>query len=92
MAAYKEGSYCGIDCGKCKNYKKNLNCQGCKAEKELISDCPTRSCAAVRGLSSCGVCMDFPCKTLSDFYHDGNPLHRQAEKNMLAMIQDGVKH
>jgi hypothetical protein len=90
MDKYEALSYCGYACVKCKNYKQNMNCAGCRNETELISDCPTRVCAAERGLLHCGECSDFPCDELNGFYNDGNPGHLQAYHNMLEIKEIGV--
>jgi len=90
MSKYETLSYCGIYCGKCKNYKKNMNCSGCRNETTLVDDCPTRACAIRRGLLHCGECDEFPCAELNDFYHSGNPLHLSAFHNMQAIVKDGV--
>ena len=88
--SYEELSYCGIFCGRCKNYKKNMNCQGCRNETELLDDCPTRVCAEKKGFLHCGQCAEFPCVELNEFYHDGNSNHLLAYENMQCMIQEGV--
>ena len=90
MGKYETLSYCGIYCGKCKNYKKNMNCCGCRNELSLVNDCPTRACAIRRKLLHCGECDEFPCEMLNDFYHSGNPLHLSAFHNMQEIIKNGV--
>ena len=76
-------SFCGIDCNNCHNYKKKVNCQGCKEELELINDCAIRNCALAKNISHCGECANFSCSLLNDFYSDGNKKHQQAYLNML---------
>ena len=83
MGQYDLISFCGIDCKKCTNYKQNMNCQGCRDERELLSDCPTRICANEKGLVHCGDCEVFPCEELINFYHDGKASHLQAYKNII---------
>jgi len=90
MNSYDVLSYCGVYCGSCRNYKKNMNCQGCRSETKLVDDCPTRACAIKRELLHCGECGEFPCKTLNDFYNDGNPMHLAAYHNMLDIIKYGA--
>ena len=90
MDKYETLSFCGVDCAKCRNYKKNMNCAGCRNEQILLADCPTRICAAARGHLHCGECKDFPCPELHAFYHGGNPLHLQAYHNMLEIMNIGV--
>jgi len=87
---YEVLSFCGIYCGRCKNYKQNMNCQGCRNELELLLDCPTRMCAMEKGLLHCGQCENFPCIELSEFYHDGNSNHHLAYANMQCIIEEGI--
>jgi len=82
MNKYAKLSYCGIYCGGCRNYKENMNCQGCRAELEMLSDCPTKACAEAKGLLYCGECPDFPCNDLKDFYNDGAKHHALAFENI----------
>ena len=89
MSNYEALSYCGVFCGKCANYKKNVNCAGCRNECSLVDDCPTRACAITRGFFHCGECYDFPCKVLNDFYNDGKPLHLKAYHNMQDIMKKG---
>ena len=90
MNEYEALSYCGIYCGACTNFKKNMNCLGCRNEQSLVDDCPTRDCAIGRGLLHCGECVEFPCKILNDFYHDGKPSHLSALDNMREIISRGA--
>jgi hypothetical protein len=90
MNKYEKLSLCGLYCGNCTNYKKNYNCMGCRNEKELVNDCPTRACCIDRGLLHCGLCEDFPCSVLYDFYNDGTKLHELAYKNMLKIKEIGL--
>lgn len=91
MEKYEALSFCGIYCGGCRNYKENMNCMGCRYEKELVSDCPSRSCAIEKGLLHCGECGSFPCDELNDFYKDGVPHHDAAFQNMLKIREIGVE-
>ncbi len=84
----KEYGFCGIICSDCKNYKKNMNCQGCLNEKNLLIDCPTRSCIFKRGIDICSQCEDFPCKMMNEFYNDGNPNHKKAYVNLIDLINE----
>ena len=87
MKQYDFISFCGIDCRKCANYKQNMNCAGCRDEKELLSDCPTRVCAMEKGFIHCGECDVFPCEELNSFYHDGNASHLQAFENIKSFLE-----
>ena len=90
MDKYEAVSFCGIYCGKCRNYKKNMNCAGCRNETLLLADCPTRVCSAARGHLHCGECETFPCERLQNFYNSGNPLHLQAYHNILEIKEIGL--
>lgn len=90
MDQYEALSYCGVFCGKCGNYKKNENCQGCRNETILIDDCGIRVCAAKRGLLHCGECADFPCAELDAFYHNGKASNLEALGNMQSIIENGI--
>ena len=92
MNNIEEFSFCGILCSKCKNYKQNMNCAGCRVEEELIADCPTRICAREKGLLHCGECDDFPCDALKEFYEDGNYIHEVAYQNLLEIKQYGLEN
>ena len=90
MSQYEKLSFCGIYCGSCKNYKQNYNCMGCRTEKELLDDCPTRTCFMSKGLLHCGLCDDFPCDMLNEFYNDGAKHRAQAYENMVKIRVVGV--
>ena len=90
MKHYEALSYCGIYCGSCKNYKQNVNCAGCREEKVLLSDCPTRVCAAKKGYLHCGECDIFPCDELDNFYNSGKEIHKQAYFNILEIKRIGI--
>lgn len=91
VGQYEKLSLCGLYCGGCKNYKKNMNCMGCRNEKELVSDCPTRACCISKSFLHCGECEDFPCDELNRFYNDGVQLHESAYKNMLKIKENGIE-
>ncbi|MDP8219868.1 MAG: DUF3795 domain-containing protein [Candidatus Stygibacter frigidus] len=90
MTHLEKLSYCGIYCGGCLNFKKNYNCQGCRYEENMLSDCPLRACAIAKELIHCGECEEFPCKELIEFYEDGVPLHDLAYKNILRIKEIGI--
>jgi len=90
MDKYSKLAFCGLYCGGCKNYKENYNCQGCRNEKEMVSDCPTKACAVARGLLHCGECNEFPCEELQIFYHDGVKHHAMALDNIQRIKQIGL--
>lgn len=91
MKQYEALSFCGIYCGGCKNYKENMNCMGCRHEKELVNDCSTRSCCINKGLLHCGECASFPCDGLEKFYNGGIPHRAVAYENILKIKEVGIK-
>ena len=91
MQRHEELSYCGIYCGGCRNYKENMKCMGCRYEKELVNDCPTRTCSISKGLLHCGECEGFPCGVLEGFHSDGVPHHEIAYQNMIGIKERGIE-
>jgi hypothetical protein len=89
MKKFEALAYCGLYCGGCKNYKEKMNCMGCRFEKSLVDDCPTRACAVKRGLLYCGDCEEFPCPSLKGFYEDGMRHHAMAFQNVLRIKEIG---
>ena len=81
--------FCGWDCGPCRNYKKNLNCQGCRVDQEMISDCPIRACPAGKGIRYCSDCSDFPCAKLMEFY--GKEERNLAAYKRLCRMKNGTE-
>jgi len=51
-------SYCGIVCSYCPAYRKKL-CSGCDAHAD---ECRYIKCAVARGVKSCLLCPEFPCR------------------------------
>lgn len=90
MPKYERLAYCGIYCGGCLNYRENMDCAGCRAEEDLISDCPTKVCAEKKGFIHCGECDEFPCRHLNKFYEDGIRHHKQAYRNILRLREIGL--
>lgn len=85
MSGHESIGYCGIFCGGCSNYHENagkFSCQGCRVEPGLVADCPTKSCAASKGITHCGECAGFPCDELDRFYKDGVRHHAAALANV----------
>ena len=90
MDKYEALTYCGIYCGSCQNYKKNMNCAGCRNEAVLVDDCETKVCAVKRGLLHCGLCTDFPCGMMEDFYSFDKPSRQVARQGMERIRQIGA--
>lgn len=63
-------SRCGLCCDACA-YREPNRCPGCTRQpRPFWGDCPLKTCAERRGLAHCGLCPDFPCRTLSRFAYD----------------------
>ncbi len=44
---------------------ENVRCDGCRADGRLADkSCQVRPCAKEKGVESCGLCADFPCKNV----------------------------
>ena len=74
-------AYCGIDCERCGNHKKNMNCLGCRCDQDMIADCETRQCCKDKGIGSCAECAEFPCSSLAAFYAE-HPKYAYAKENL----------
>lgn len=63
-------SRCGILCHNCKWHGNT--CSGCIAIQKPFwgESCPVKSCCEGKGLSHCGQCELFPCKTITAFAYD----------------------
>lgn len=57
---------CGDWCVKCPNFPRE--CRGCDESK--VETCKMLRCARSTDVEHCGLCADFPCKTLEDFVPD----------------------
>jgi hypothetical protein len=86
-------AYCGLYCGGCRSYQENsdVGCKGCRDEKTLVNDCPTRECAMRKGILHCGECESFPCELLDGFYKDGHAHHALAYDNILKIRLSGAE-
>ncbi|MDI6739320.1 MAG: DUF3795 domain-containing protein [Candidatus Edwardsbacteria bacterium] len=85
MSGHDLLGYCGLFCGGCGNHHGNggeFSGRGCRAENELVADCPTKACAAGKGVLDCGECDGFPCDELGRFYSDGIRHHAAACANI----------
>jgi hypothetical protein len=51
---------------------ENVRCDGCRAEGRLADkSCKARPCAIERGVESCALCDDFPCKKVGHLLASG---------------------
>ena len=80
-------AYCGIDCERCANYRKNENCLGCIIDQEMIEDCDIRQCCKEKRVAYCAECGGFPCEKMRNFY-DGHPEYAYAEEIMNGMRKE----
>ncbi len=77
-------AYCGIDCNTCKNYKQNANCQGCRVDETLLSDCFTIGCCREKNIDFCSQCATFPCTEMKEFY-DSAPHRKKGFENLKSL-------
>ena len=80
-------AYCGVDCGACPDYEKGI-CPSCRltAWKEGDTCMPVRCCRE-KGIDFCGLCREFPCGDMAEFYEESDG-HRKAFERMLAARRD----
>ena len=49
----------------------DINCDGCTGSGKLVSYCnvcPIRKCAVEKSVKSCGLCDEYPCNGLNEFF------------------------
>ena len=58
--------FCGMPCALCTRFRTNgkSRCEGCSAGGYYTDVCKVNHCCAGKGLSHCGNCGEFPCKSL----------------------------
>jgi len=65
---------------------ETINCHGCFATDGVqighCAQCEMRKCAISKKAVNCGDCVEFPCKTISDFHAQ----YPEAAKNLGAWI------
>lgn len=67
---------------------EDINCTGCHGDGAQIghcSQCGVRKCATSRGMENCGVCPDYSCQTLENFYEMIPP---QTQQEMRGRLDD----
>lgn len=58
---------CGSDCQNC-IFRAATACRGCGTP--FYGHCAVHRCASAKSVENCGLCADFPCKTLTACAHD----------------------
>jgi len=73
--------YCGVNCGACRDYTGKV-CPGCRLSTWPDGDaCPPVACCQKKGIAVCGMCGEFPCQMMAEFYEESES-HRQAYGRM----------
>lgn len=73
--------YCGVDCSACDDFASGV-CPGCRKSVWPDDDpCPPVACCQKKGIAVCGMCADFPCSMMDDFYRESES-HRRAGELM----------
>lgn len=71
--------YCGVDCSACADFASGV-CPGCRESVWPDDDvCPPVACCRGRGIMACGMCREFPCPMMTDFYRESESHERAAE-------------
>ena len=76
-------AFCGVDCAACPDLTAGV-CPGCRKTEWGDDPCPPVACCRERGIDRCGLCPDFPCAMMRDFYGESES-HRQAGERMRAL-------
>ena len=80
--------FCGVDCAACPDYR-NEKCPGCRESVWPEGDaCPPVACCGEKTISCCGLCPDFPCKMMRDFYGESDS-HEEAYRRMCLLRKEG---
>jgi hypothetical protein len=70
-------SVCGRYCGNCVWHlgERASTCPGCNVHEghPWWGECQVYKCASEHGAEYCGVCGEFPCELLMNYYDPGNP-------------------
>jgi hypothetical protein len=75
---------------------ERLVCDGCLSSnsRQFVPsesrDCAFMKCAREKGVTWCFECVEFPCKRLEDFIHDGRAHHTAVIDNLKEMKSLGV--
>lgn len=78
--------FCGVDCSACADLASGV-CPGCKQSTWDEGDaCPPVSCCAEHGVIACGLCAEFPCQMMVEFYGESES-HARAYELMRGMTE-----
>ncbi len=79
--------YCGVDCAACPDYASR-KCPGCRESTWPDGDpCPPVACCREKGIPHCGMCPEFPCGMMSEFYEESDS-HREARARVLRLREE----
>lgn len=72
---------------------EDIRCHGCKTDVTAMfcTDCEIRLCAREKGLEFCNQCLEFPCKTITEFRNDRHPHHSVIFKNLRTIHEKDVE-
>ena len=81
MIDFTNLGYCGVDCQACPDLASGA-CPGCRKSVWPEGDaCPPVACCQGRGIEVCGMCTEFPCPMMADFYRESES-HERAGRLM----------
>ena len=73
--------FCGVDCSACPDLR-DQKCPGCRQTVWPDDDpCPPVACCAEKSISCCGLCPEFPCQMMQEFYEESEG-HKKARRLM----------
>lgn len=80
--------FCGVDCAACPDYLNEI-CPGCRESVWPEGDaCPPIACCGEKKISCCGLCPDFPCTMMREFYGESES-HEEAFRRMRFLRKGG---
>jgi len=78
-------AFCGVDCAACPDLTAGV-CPGCRKTEWGDDPCPPVACCREEGIPLCGLCPDFPCAMMAEFYGESDS-HRLAGERMRALSE-----
>jgi hypothetical protein len=80
--------FCGVDCSACPDLQNGI-CPGCRESVWPEGDaCPPVVCCGERRIPCCGLCQEFPCSMMKEFYGESES-HEQAYRRMRSLREEG---